>query len=150
MPNRPPRLHWIFQQYDPPLYFITFNTAGRRRLLANAAVHLCFTEFAKAAEPRGIGVGKYVIMPDHIHFFVRNHSEMQLSQWIRCLKRQLSTAITCPLPHWQKGFFDHLVRHSESYSQKWEYVHQNPVRARFVDDPQTWPWQGEIIGLQVM
>jgi REP element-mobilizing transposase RayT len=150
MPNRPPRLHWIFQQYDPPLYFITFNTSRRRKLLANAAVHNCFLEFANAAEERGIGVGKYVIMPDHLHMFVRNHSEMELSQWIRLLKRHLSKAILNPAPHWQPGFFDHLIRHGESYSQKWEYVYQNPVRGSLVKDPDSWPYQGEILGLQAM
>jgi putative transposase len=150
MPNRPPRLHWIFQQYHPPLYFITFNTSARRRLLANAAVHRCFLEFTNAAECRGIGVGKYVIMPDHVHIFVRNQSEMQLSQWMRLLKRELSTAILGSPPHWQKGFFDHLIRHRESYSQKWEYVRQNPVRAGLVEDPEAWPWHGEILALQAM
>ena len=33
-----------------------------------------------------------------------------------------------------KGFFDHLIRHSESYSEKWEYVRQNPVRAGLVNE----------------
>jgi hypothetical protein len=45
-------------------------------------------------------------------------------------------------------FFDHLIRHSESYAEKWEYVRQNPVRARLVKDPDEWPWQGEIVRLE--
>ena len=35
-------------------------------------------------------------------------------------------------PHWQKGFFDHVIRSEESYEQKWVYVRDNPVRAGLV------------------
>jgi hypothetical protein len=49
-----------------------------------------------------------------------------------------------------KGIFDHLIRHSESYSEKWEYVRQNPVRAGLVNDPDKWPWQGEITRLEAL
>ena len=45
---------------------------------------------------------------------------------------------------WQEGFFDHLMRSDESYSQKWNYVRQNPVRAGLVKSADDWPYQGEI------
>lgn len=47
-------------------------------------------------------------------------------------------------PFWQKEFFDHLLRSDESYSEKWEYVRQNPVRAGLVDDADTWAFTGHI------
>jgi putative transposase len=103
-----------------------------------------FVDFAQAGAHRGIAIGRYVIMPDHIHLFVRGRDDFLLQQWTRVLKRSLSKAISAGAPHWQKGFFDHLIRHSESYSKKWEYVRQNPVRARLVKEPDDWPWQGEI------
>jgi putative transposase len=137
----------VFQKYDPPLYFVTFNTYERRKLLATARVHAQLIEFAKLDEQRGIALGRYVIMPDHIHLFVRGGIDFVLTQWTRMLKRRLSNAISAPLPHWQKGFFDHVIRHSESYSEKREYVRQNPVRAGLVVDPGDWPWQGEIVRL---
>jgi len=143
MPNRPPRLE-PFQSYDPPLYFITLNTHRRRKLLANQSIHYRFEEFSKAALPRGIAVGRYVIVPDHIHLFVAGHYDLVLEQWVRALKRTLSTVISARRPHWQAGFFDHLIRHKESYGQKWEYVVENPVRAGLVKQPEEWPWQGEI------
>src|SRR5947209_6601549 len=120
MPNAPPRLHLVFQKYDPPLYFVTFNTHRRKRLLANEQVHRCFVNFAHAALDHGVAVGRYVIMPDHVHLFVAGHYEFVLDQWIRALKRTLSKEIDAPRPHWQLGFFDHMIRHGESYSEKWE------------------------------
>ena len=45
---------------------------------------------------------------------------------------------------WQEEFFDHVLRSGESYSQKWNYVKENPVRAGLVKNADDWPWQGEI------
>ena len=149
MPNRPPRLE-PFQKYDPPLYFVTFNTHRRKRLLANHRVHRCLVNFAKAALDRGVAVGRYVIMPDHIHFFVSGHYDFVLDQWIRAVKRTLSKAISAPRPHWQGGFFDHMIRHGESYSEKWEYVCRNPLRARLVQEEGDWPFQGEIEAIDAL
>jgi REP element-mobilizing transposase RayT len=148
MPNTPRRLEQVFQVYDPPLYFVTFNTQHRRTLLANENVHRAFVAFAREGGSRGIRVGKYVIMPDHIHLFVRGEFASSLAQWIRLLKRQVSNAINGHRPHWQQGFFDHLIRRRESYSQKWEYVWQNPVRSGLVASREQWQWQGEISVLE--
>jgi hypothetical protein len=46
------------------------------------------------------------------------------------------------------SFFDHVIRHSESYSEKWEYVRQNPVRAGLATNADDWRWQGEIVRLE--
>jgi len=48
-------------------------------------------------------------------------------------------------PLWQRGFFDHLVRSSESYAEKWEYVRENPVRGGWAGRSEDWPYQGEIV-----
>jgi putative transposase len=48
-------------------------------------------------------------------------------------------------PFWQEGFFDHVLRSDESYSQKWNYVRENPVRAGLVKSVEEWPYQGEIV-----
>ena len=150
MPERPPRLAPIFDCYDPPLYFVTFNAHKRRKILANSEIHERFKTFASLGESRGIGVGRYVLMPDHVHLFVRGSGDFVLAQWVRLLKRALSKGVVIDRPHWQSGFFDHLIRNSESYSQKWEYVRENPVRAGLVTTPDAWPYQGEIVRLEAM
>ena len=141
----------MFQKYDPPLYFVTFNTYKRRKLLANARVHSSLIEFTKVGEQRGTALGRYVIMPDHVHLFVRGGIDFCSGAMdAKMLKRRLSKAISAPLPHWQKGFFDHVIRHSESYAEKWQYVRQNPVRDGLVNDPKEWAWQGEIASLEAL
>ena len=46
-------------------------------------------------------------------------------------------------PHWQKGFFDHLMR-EDSYENKWRYISENPVRKSLVMNSQEWVYQGEV------
>jgi len=53
-----------------------------------------------------------------------------------------------PPPHWQKGFFDHVLRSGESYSEKWDYVRQNPARAGLANDCREWPFSGTIFDLE--
>jgi putative transposase len=146
--HRPPRLPEIFAG-EQPFYFVTFNTYRRKRLLANAGTHGAFVQFCEAGVPRGAGVGRYVMMPDHVHLFVKLASEgVRLADWVKALrsvlgKRMLADGVE--RPHWQEGFFDHLLRSSESYGEKWEYVRMNPVRAGLCERPEEWPYQGEIV-----
>jgi len=95
-------------------------------------------------------VGRHVLMPDHLHLFV-SVDEISLSNWVKSLKNALSKSLRglgCEAPHWQKGFFDHLLRSGESYSQKWDYVRANPVRVGLAAIPEDWPYAGEIHNLE--
>jgi len=142
----------IFHSYDQPLYFVTFCTMYRKPVLANDCVHLAFRQFAEVGQTQGVGVGGYVIMPEHLHLFVRGHGEFKLGEWIKGLKRTLGRAIEHGLDSrrlWQPGFFDHLVRHDESYEQKWRYVQENPVRRGLVQAVHEWPYQGEVVLLRM-
>lgn len=46
------------------------------------------------------------------------------------------------------GFFDRLLRNSESYSEKWDYVRLNPVRAALCKEPEDLPYLGEIANIR--
>jgi putative transposase len=152
----PPRLPIIFQRFDAPLYFVTFNTLLKRSLLANDSVHAAFRNYAERGLKFNVATGRYVLMPDHIHVFIRIGRDMTLRRWEGGLKQCLGKALSA-LGHepttipgaklksfWQPGFFDHLLRRDESYAQKWDYVWRNPVRAKLVERPEDWPYQGEI------
>jgi REP element-mobilizing transposase RayT len=144
------RLDWLFDR--EPIYFVTACAADRRHIFATEAIHAAFITFATAATVHGAFVGRYVIMPDHIHLFVALDPEKTtLSAWVKSLKNHVSKVLRNqgePPPHWQRGFFDHALRSGESYDEKWQYVLQNPVRAKLVSEPEDWPYQGEINPLE--
>ena len=134
---------------EAPVYFVTACTEGRRPLLANQGVHDVFQTFCVVARNRGALVGRYVLMPDHLHLFVCiPPGEMGLSIWMKSLKNTISKywrARNIDAPHWQKGFFDHLIRSGESHAEKWKYVRENPVRAGLVTTAEDWPYAGNIL-----
>ena len=139
-------------EVDHPILFVTTCTHARRELLANRPIHTALVEFCRVAESRRIFIGRQVIMPDHLHLPVHfSTPTTDLSGWMKSLKNHLSKILReqgVLAPHWQKGFFDHLLRDSESYSEKWLYVAHNPIRNGLVAECQEWPWQGEIHPLQ--
>jgi len=151
----PPRLDIVLLRF--PLYFVTFNTLMRVRLLDDPDIQDAFEAYAYRGVDLGAAVGRYVLMPDHVHLFVRIAEKMQLSQWMKGLKRHLDKVLvkqghTPPqVPNtklqsfWQPGFFDHVLRSDESYQEKWIYVSENPIHAGLVERVEDWPYQGEIV-----
>ncbi len=149
MEKHKPRLRRLDHLYtDHPLYFLTASTEDRKRILAREEVHQSFQAFARKASEHGIQAGRYVLMPDHAHFFAAfSPSSPSLSTWMKSWKNALSKTLRqlrIQPPHWEKDFFDRVLRSEESYTEKWLYVRENPVRAGLVKRAEDWPYQGEI------
>jgi REP element-mobilizing transposase RayT len=141
--DRPHRLDLIY--INQPLYFVTFATRDRKRIPSLHGAQPVLEQYARRArENFNVALGRYVIMPDHVHLFVRGGRNFTLSSWIGGLKRAISVALRSP-KLWQPGFFDHILRSDESYTEKWNYVRENPVRASLVKSAGDWPYQGEIV-----
>lgn len=121
---------------------------SRRNILACPVIHETFQAFCRKAVNHHVAVGRYVILPDHVHLFVVMPAEgIPLARWVQSLRANSGKTLLAlghAKPHWQEGFFDHLLRSGESYAEKWVYVMQNPVRAGLVGRAEDWPYQGEI------
>jgi len=131
-----------------PRYFITICTEGRRNILATEKVVtvLC-EEWLSATDRHGWAIGSYCVMPDHVHFFCTDGEQGVtlsgfLAKWKEWTTKRLNREVGIDGKIWQKGFFDHLLRSSESYSEKWNYVRNNPVRAGLVVQPEDWAFSG--------
>jgi REP-associated tyrosine transposase len=119
--GRPPRLGQIFQTYDPPFYFVTICTIHRQKIGDLEAAYHAFEAYVRRARDEfGVAVGRFVMMPDHLHLFIRGGADFNLAQWVNGLKRTMSVALgaTKKRPLWQPRFFDHILRNEESYTQK--------------------------------
>jgi putative transposase len=108
----------------------------------------------RSATLDGWWVGNYVLMPDHVHFFARPETEAcPMAKWIQMWKgvssRRIAKALNLPRPIWQADYFDRYLRSTESYSKKWDYVEQNPVRAGLVERFEDWPYRGVIHDLML-
>ena len=141
---------------EAPVYFITTVSHRRRPVLACPPfVAALRAEFEAAPIRHGWRVGRYVVMPDHIHFFCAPGGEREsvsLSQFVGRLKQGTARAFLPQLglaaPLWQREFFDHVLRSNENYDGKWRYVFENPVRAGLVGRPDDWAFAGEVSALE--
>jgi putative transposase len=142
---------WI----DAPIYFVTTCAKNRRPLLAcDEVANIMIDEWRAAHDRHGWAIGRYVVMPDHVHFFCRPElGAKSLSEFVGFWKSYTSRKIhALGLPRstpaattlWQREFFDHVLRSAESYGEKWNYVRDNPVRAGLVSTADEWKYAGEI------
>ena len=142
---------WI----DSPIYFITTCTLERRAILASTDVaEILIDEWRNAHGRHGWAIGRYVIMPDHVHFFCSAELGAKtlptfMQAWKQWTSKRVARELKLSGKLWQEEFFDHVLRSSESYSQKWDYVKENPVRAGSIKRSDEWPWQGEVESLML-
>jgi len=129
--------------FKPTIVFVTVCTKDRRPWLANAAVHDLLRSVWLDA--RAWRVGRYVIMPDHLHFFTSpGEPDLPLENWIRFWKSQLSKRYKEQRCRWQTDHWDQRLRSGENYDEKWNYVRLNPVRHQLVKKAEDWPHRGEL------
>lgn len=131
------------------IIFVTACTLKRRRILASPHVHE--TILSAWSEASTWLVGRYVVMPDHVHFFCApNGADIpSLERWMRYWKSLVTKGIGAKSGDvWQRDHWDRQLRSVESYADKWKYVRRNPVRHGYCDDPDEWPYQGELNILQ--
>jgi putative transposase len=142
LPHHPP--HDAVNQ--SVIIYVTMNVHKRRSVLNRAdAVESILNAWKMANHWL---IGRYVIMPEHIHFFCAPATVpvTPLKRWMEYWR--FTATRSWPRedekPIWQKDFFDRQLRSGESYRQKWFYIWQNPVVAKVCACPEDWPWQGEL------
>jgi len=100
----------------------------------------------------------YVVMPEHVHFLMKEGVKGNPSYVIKALKQCVSRDLRKPtigpggrslaftkrgeeLPRfWQPRFYDFNVYTNEKKKEKLLYMHGNPVRRGLVRHPGMWRW----------
>jgi len=148
--KRPPHYAAFDRDEASAIHFVTVCTKDRRPLLASPEAHSAIIAAWKTAG--AFKVGRYVILPDHVHLFCSpvDVRPDYMKSWVRYWKslatRALEVASEGQL--WQRDFWDTQLRREESYDAKWEYVRCNPVRHGLVEYVTELPYQGEIHDLK--
>ena len=144
LPARSHPAHGVHRTLNlPTIVFLTLCTKDRRPYLAARDVHELLLDVWRKAD--AWLVGRYVVMPDHIHLFAGPVGcDMPFDPWVRFWKSQFTRR--CPIEGhaWQSDHWDRRLRNGDSYEQKWDYVRQNPVRHRLANTADEWPFQGEL------
>ena len=142
----PARHPWKRIENRKVIVFLTVCTKNRRALLADPQIHQMLISHWIRADTWD--VGRYVILPDHLHLFAspKTPESPAIRKWMTYWKSSASREWPGRKdgPVWQRDCWDRQLRSGESYSKKWEYVRMNPVRHGLVNQPEDWPYQGEL------
>ena len=129
------------------IVFVTVCTKNRKPILACREVHALLLASWRQADH--FIVGRYVVMPDHIHLFCApaRFDHLAVIRWVAYWKSMVSKQWPGKReekPVWQNYLWETQLRRGESYHAKWKYVRNNPVRHGLVEKAEDWPWQGEL------
>lgn len=130
------------------VYFFTVVTHGRAPILCEekALLHLKQSfQYVKTKYP--FRMNALVILPDHLHcIWQLPDYDADFSKRWNLLKRYFSLKFSGETNHhrekniWQKRFWEHLIRNDEDFKRCFDYIHFNPVKHGYVDNPIDWPY----------
>ena len=143
LPERRHPAHGVKSEFGTPvIVFVTICTKDRKPWLANDDVHQLLRSVWMELDDWL--VGRYVLMPEHIHLFAGRAKETSLDRWLKYWKADFTRRHGNPEHRWQSGHWDTRLRPHESYDAKWDYVRNNPVRHGLVTHVDDWPFQGRL------
>jgi len=126
------------------ILLVTVCTKNRRKLLANRNAYDLLLEAWNVYDD--FSVGRYVVLPDHIHLFVGDNelAPRDLPHWVGAWKAYVSRRWPnqAEQPIWQRSFWDREIWSDQAYDAKWLYVRNNPIRHGLVKHSDDWPYQG--------
>ena len=88
-------------------------------------------------------------MPDHVHLLIELLLKDETEFWsigsiLHSIKSYSAKQIPNVMLHigkvWQDGRYDEMMRNEQEFINKWEYILQNPVKARLSNTPDEYPF----------
>ena len=92
-------------------------------------------------------------MPEHVHLLFTPANNVTLEHAVQLIKGGYSHALGAILGRkreiWQRGFTDHRIRDEPDCIHHKNYIHQNPVERRLVDDPREYRYSSAYPGFKL-
>ena len=131
-------------------YMVTTSTWGRRALFRNERWAKLLIETIYHYRGSAYLLHAFVIMPDHVHVLLT--PQMTLEKAVQFIKGGFSCRakreLGSSLEIWQKGFSDHRIRDANDYELHVAYIRDNPVKQRFCEQPEQFPYSSAHPGFE--
>jgi REP element-mobilizing transposase RayT len=87
----------------------------------------------------------YCFMPDHLHVIFQGESDRSdIYQTMLDFKQKTGFYLWHSLYHWQKDFYDRIIRCDRELADQLRYVADNPVRKALVSHWSQYPFTGAL------
>ena len=127
-------------------YFFTLVTHQRQPWLTQPAnIERLRLAFRTVKAVRPFEMDALVIMPDHLHCLWRlPEGDSDFSERWRQIKRFVSIGVEAKTNArgekllWQRRFWEHVIRDQADWNKHMDYIHYNPVKHGYVNNPADW------------
>jgi putative transposase len=149
----------IYEEHYP--YFMTCTTVAWLPVFTQPRlVEIVFDSWRFLQRERGVQLFGYVILENHLHWIARGDGlASQVGRFKSYVARRIIDEMAArgfetmlqelhyfKLRHktdqthqlWQEGSHPQQIQNDEMMLQKLDYIHNNPVRRGYVDDPTHW------------
>ena len=124
----------------------TANILERKHLFVDDTVFQVFQEILLSElKQEHCSSYVYLFMPDHLHIIIAGeHDNANVQECMDMFKQRTGFWLhkNQPLYHWQKDYYDHIIRKDEDMNAQIRYILQNPVRAGLTDSWKKYPYKG--------
>ena len=134
-------------------YFFTVNLADRNSHLLIEQIDLLRASVRRVRQLSACHIDAWVVMPNHLHavwtlpdddsdYPKRWHNiKMLFSRGIPSSEAiSPSRARAGERGIWQRRYWERTIRNEQDYAAHVDYVHYNPVKHGYVNDPADWPY----------
>jgi len=134
-------------------YFFTVNLCNRKSNLLIKEVDLLRAIFRRICHLHPFIIDAIVILPDHLHaIFTLPENDSNYSLRWNLIKGffskeiQTQESITASRKNknergiWQRRFWEHLIRNEQDLKNHIDYIHYNPVKHGYVQQPDEWKY----------
>jgi putative transposase len=133
--------------FAPGLLYHVIARGNQRQLtfLTDRDYHAYLVRLAAYHTRYSVKLYAYCLMPNHVHLLLQT-SEVPLAKFMQGLQQsytQRFNRVHGQVGHLFQGRYKAIVCERDEYLLTLiRYIHLNPVRARLVDDPETYPYSG--------
>jgi REP element-mobilizing transposase RayT len=125
--------HWTL---EGSIYFVTFDCDAIVLTMEEIRI---VVEHIKEGDDKFYDLFAVVVMPDHVHLLHRPLEAHDLSRIMKGIKgvsaRKVNFHRETSGTIWQDESYDHIIRDSQEFDQKLNYMYNNPIKKGLTDDP---------------
>lgn len=137
-PHRPPHLY-----IDDAWYFVTASTVNKGFFFSTSEhFNLWVNTFKELVNEFKMEMAAWAAMPNHCHLLFKPNRAEELGNFMKRLNG--STARKLNLLDNMQGrkvwysYWDRCMRNEHDFWTRFNYIHFNPVKHGYVDDPKDW------------
>jgi putative transposase len=124
-------------------FFVTTNLRRNIPPLSPAERDICIAHLERARQQHKFSLFAYAVMQNHVHLLLRTEEVLLpvlMKEWKSSSGFAIAKSRGATGAIWQPRYFDFILRRASDFGKKLQYIHNNPVEAGLVAEPQLWPW----------